>query len=221
MNLEGIAVAADEEQVEELKKWWSENGKGVLAGLVVGLAGVFGWSSWQTWQRTQAELASVRYEQIVSEAAAGNHEQALSQAEALIGEFPDSAYASLASLVAARTAVETNDPDAAKRHLEWVIEHAPFSELVPVARLRLARLILDANDYSGALAELAEIDSAPFRTRVVELQGDIQRDRGDRGVARESYEAVLADESLSLPARARVRMKLDDLGEFTSPPPSS
>ena len=221
MNLEGIAVAADEEQVEELKKWWSENGKGVLAGLVVGLAAVFGWSSWQTWQRTQAELASVRYEQIVSEAAAGNHEQALSQAEALIGEFPDSAYASLASLVAARTAVETNDPDAAKRHLEWVIEHASFSELVPVARLRLARLILDANDYSGALAELAEIDSAPFRTRVVELQGDIQRDRGDRGVARESYEAVLADESLSLPARARVRMKLDDLGEFTSPPPSS
>ena len=221
MNLEGIAVAADEEQVEELKKWWSENGKGVLAGLVVGLAGVFGWSSWQTWQRTQAELASVRYEQIVSEAAAGNHEQALSQAEALIGEFPD-LRVRFARLAGCRPHGGGNERsrrgEAASRmgHRTRTLLRAR-----PVARLRLARLILDANDYSGALAELAEIDSAPFRTRVVELQGDIQRDRGDRGVARESYEAVLADESLSLPARARVRMKLDDLGEFTSPPPSS
>ena len=71
-------MAADEEQVEDLKKWWSENGKGLLAGLAVGLAAVVGWSSWQTWQRTQAELASVRYEQIVSEAVAGNHAQTLS-----------------------------------------------------------------------------------------------------------------------------------------------
>lgn len=214
-------MAVEEEQIEELKKWWSENGKGVLVGLAVGLSAVFGWSSWQTWQRTQAELASVRYEQIVGEAVAGNHAQALSQAEGLIDEFPDSAYASLASLFAARAALETNDPDAAKRHLAWVVEHAPFPEFVPIARLRLARLILDANDYNGALAELAKIDSAPFRTRVAELRGDVQRARGDHDAARESYEAVLADESLSLPARARVRVKLDDLGEFTSPPPSS
>ena len=47
-------MAGDEEQLEALKKWWSESGKGVLAGLGIGLAGVLGWSSWQTWQRNQA-----------------------------------------------------------------------------------------------------------------------------------------------------------------------
>ena len=117
---------ADEEQVEALKKWWSENGKSIVAGLAIGLAGVLGWSSWQTWQRNQAELASVRYEQLVDDAAADRHEQALSQAESLAGEFPDSAYASLASLIAARAAVRTNAPDTAERHLRWVVEHASF-----------------------------------------------------------------------------------------------
>ena len=212
-------MAGEEEQIESLKKWWSENGKGLLAGLGIGLAAVVGWSSWQTWQRNQTELASVRYEQLAADAAADRHDETLAQAEALVGEFPDSAYASLASLIAARAAVQANDPDRAKRHLEWAVAHAPFPELVPVARLRLARLKLDARDYDGAMVELDGIESAPFRGGVKELQGDVHRARGDHAAARDAYEQVLADAQLPPSARIRVRMKLDDLGEFTFPPP--
>ena len=214
-------MAADEEEVEVLKQWWSEKGKSVIAGLAIGLAGLFGWTTWQTHLRTQTELASVRYEQLINDMAQDNHDQALSRAEALIEEFPDSAYASLASLIAARAAVETEAPDKAKRHLGWVIEHASLRELVPVARLRLAYLMLDAEEYDDALAELARVDSAPFRTRVAELRGDVQRARGNRDTARESYEAVLTDTELSGSTRTRVRMKLDDLGDLTSHSPSS
>ena len=213
-------MAGEEQEVEALKKWWSENGKSLLAGLGIGLAGVVGWTSWQTWERTQAELASVRYEQLVDDAAAGKHEQALPQAEALIDEFSETTYASLASLIAARAAVHANDPDKAKQHLEWVVEHASVPELVPIARLRLARLMIDARDYDGALAELGRIDSAPFHGRVKELQGDIHHARGDESAARESYETVLADAELSPSTRIRVRMKLDDLGKFAFPPSS-
>ena len=213
-------MAGEEQELETLKKWWSENGKSLLAGLGIGLAAVVGWTSWQTWQRTQAELASVRYEQLVNDSTAGKHDQALSQTEALVDEFPDSAYASLASLLAARAAVESNDPGGAKRHLEWVVEHAPFPELVPIARIRLARLMIDAREYDAALAELDRVDSAPFDGQVRELRGDIHHARGDRNAARASYETVLAGADLSPSTRMRVRMKLDDLGEFTFPPSS-
>ena len=213
-------MAGEEQELETLKKWWSENGKSLLAGLGIGLAAVVGWTSWQTWQRTQAELASVRYEQLVNDSTAGKHDQALSQAEALIDEFPDSAYASLASLLAARVAVESNDPGGARRHLEWVVEHAPFPELVPIARIRLARLMIDAREYDAALAELDRVDSAPFDGQVRELRGDIHHARGDRDAARASYETVLAGADLSPSTRMRVRMKLDDLGELTFPPSS-
>ena len=213
-------MAGDEEQVEALKKWWSESGKGVVAGLAVGLAAVAGWSSWQTWQTSQAERASVRYEQLVNDVTAGRHEQALSQAEALTEDFPKTTYASFASLLAARAAVQTNEPDRAKGHLQWVVEHAAFPELVPVARLRLARLMVDAREYDGALAELGRIESAAFHDHVKELQGDIHHARGDDSAARASYETVLADAELSPSTRIRVRMKLDDLGELSSPPSS-
>ena len=213
-------MAGEEEQVEALKKWWSENGKSTLAGLGIGLAAVVGWQSWQTWERSQAELASERYERLVDEAAANRHAEALSRVEALTEEFPDSAYASFASLIAARAAVQTGDSGTAKQHLQWVVEHAAFPELVPVAQLRLARLMLAARDYDGALAELGRIESAPFQGRVKELQGDIHHARGDSAAARQSYETVLADAELSPSARVRVRMKLDDLGKYTSPPSS-
>lgn len=211
-------MAGEEEQVEQLKKWWSENGKSMLAGLAIGLAAVVGWSSWQTWERSQTELASARYAELVDDAAAGRHTLALSQAEAIAGEFPDSAYASLASLIGARAAVLTDAPDKARQHLEWVVEHASFPELVPIARLRLARLKLDAGQYDDALAELDRIDSAPFLGSVAELRGDIHRARGDRDAARESYESLLGDAELSQTTRLRVQMKLDDLGELTFSP---
>ena len=213
-------MAVDDEQVEQLKKWWSENGKGLVAGVALGLAGVVGWTSWQTSQRNQAELASVRYGQLLNDAASGNHDETLSQAEVLVEDFPDSAYAAFASLVAARTAVAANFPDKARQHLGWVIDNAPLPEFVPVARLRLARLMFDAREHDRALSELDRIDSAPFQNRVAELRGDIQRALGDLGAARDFYETVLAGAELSQPTRARVRMKLDDLGELTSPPSS-
>ena len=213
-------MAGEEEQVEALKKWWSENGKGLVAGLGIGLAAVAGWSYWQTSQRTEAELASARYQQLIDDAVADEHGRTLAQAEALAEEFPDSAYASLAALVAARAAVQTDAPGKARQHLEWVMAHAPFPALVPVARLRLARLMIDAEEYGDALAELGRVDSAPFQVRVAELRGDVHRARGDRTAARESYETVLADAELSPSTRIRVRMKLDDLGEFELPPSS-
>ena len=35
---------SEEEQVDKLKKWWDSNGKQIIAGAVLGLAGIFGWN---------------------------------------------------------------------------------------------------------------------------------------------------------------------------------
>ena len=33
----------EEEQVEAIKKWWNENGKSIIVGIVVGITAIFGW----------------------------------------------------------------------------------------------------------------------------------------------------------------------------------
>ena len=48
-------LETEEQQVEAIKKWWQENGKSLIAGIVIGLGGIVGWQGWQTYQIEQAE----------------------------------------------------------------------------------------------------------------------------------------------------------------------
>ena len=45
---------SEEEQVDKIKKWWNSNGKQIIAGAVIGLAGVFGWNYYNDYQDNQA-----------------------------------------------------------------------------------------------------------------------------------------------------------------------
>ena len=56
--------ATDEERVEELKKWWKENGKSVIFGIVLGLSILFGWRWWGDYQLNQSLQASTLYTQL-------------------------------------------------------------------------------------------------------------------------------------------------------------
>ena len=48
----------DDEQVERIKKWWSDNGSSVVAGLVIGIGGLMGWRYWVDYKDNQAAEAS-------------------------------------------------------------------------------------------------------------------------------------------------------------------
>ena len=39
-------MQTEEEQIAQLKEWWQRNGKPLLAGGVLAVAGVFGWQYW-------------------------------------------------------------------------------------------------------------------------------------------------------------------------------
>ncbi len=51
----------EEEQVDKIKKWWNSNGKQIIAGAVIGLAGVFGWNYYNDYQDNQALNARTLY----------------------------------------------------------------------------------------------------------------------------------------------------------------
>lgn len=198
----------DEEQLEALKKWWSENGKSMVGGVVLGLALVGGWRGWQYYVQNQAETAGARYDEMLVAVESRQSERAVQLAEGLRAEFDDTAYASLAALQAAKLKFEAGDRGAAQVQLAWVRANAPDPALRQVATLRLVRVLIDDGDLDAAQRLLDAAPRDAFAPELAELRGDLARARGDLAAARAAYEEALARKSDS---GVLLRMKLDDL----------
>jgi predicted negative regulator of RcsB-dependent stress response len=205
-------VDTEQEELEALQKWWKENGRAAMVGLVLGLGGVFGWTAWQSQVEATAERVSVVYQSMVEMAAADDHSEALLRADQIMRDDPDSEYAALAGLLGAKSAFAIGRTDDAGRLLGWVVENASRVELRDVARIRRARLLLDKGEADAALAMIAQISTSAFTATVEELRGDILLDNRQRGAAAKAYETALTSDSMTSGTRARLQMKLDDLG---------
>ncbi|NIR61598.1 MAG: tetratricopeptide repeat protein [Gammaproteobacteria bacterium] len=211
----------DEEQVEALKRWWREYGTSVVAGVVLGLVALFGTKAWFDYQEGQAEAASARYERLTTLLARGDAQLAVDLGDLLIEEHAGSSYATLAALSLARHFVDAGKPEEARSRLQWAVAHAATSGLGRVARLRLARLLLDSGDYAAALETLEKVpEGSPFEALYAEARGDIHRARGDAAAAREAYRAALAATGAGAGNRFLIRLKLDDLAAAEAESPS-
>jgi predicted negative regulator of RcsB-dependent stress response len=199
----------DEAQVEQLRRWWRENWMALAGGLVLGLAGIFGWQWWQERTTAHGEQASRAYEDLRKTEADKVDRQA-ELGKKLRADFGDTPYAFQGALLIAQRAVERSDWDAARDNLDWVAAHADDPGLKKIARLRLARVLWQQKKADEALAQLEVADDDAFAPLYQELRGDIQRSKGDAAAARTAYEKAL--QLGPAPAsKQQLQRKLEDL----------
>jgi predicted negative regulator of RcsB-dependent stress response len=199
----------DDEKVESIKKWWKDNGLSVIAGLAIGLAGVFGWRAWTDYRAGVGGQAATAFEQLALSADAGEADTVAKQAEILSKEFSSTPYSALGSLVAAKALYEKGDAASAMAALQRVIAKAPDPALARLAALRLARIQFSEGQLDAAAATIAaHDDSTAFAGDFAALRGDIAAARGDHAGARAAYEQAISA-GAGLPQL--IRLKLDNL----------
>jgi len=199
---------SEEEQVEALKKWWSENGRSIIGGIVLGLGAVFGWQAWNQHQDQTSANASLHYEKMGQAIQVGNSESAIKQGERIITDWPDSAYGVLAALDLAKIKLDHGDTAGAQTQYEWVIAQSIDPSMKQLARLRLARVLLGKSDLDGATAVVDKADKDSFTGEFAVVRGDIASARQDYVAARSAYTDALTSE---VGNRSLVRMKLNNL----------
>ena len=40
----------EEQELNQLKEWWKDNGKAIIAAFILGVGGMLGWRYWQSYQ---------------------------------------------------------------------------------------------------------------------------------------------------------------------------
>ena len=201
----------DAEQIANLKAWWAENKISLIGGIAIGLTALFGWRGWQNYTETQAKDASALYEQFIVTLEQDEKNADVLQ-EQLIEKYKSTSYAIFSTLLMAKKAVEKNDLEMAKKHLQWALENAKHTELEYLIRLRLARLFFATGNNDEALSLLEEgATPESFAPSYLELQGDILLQKGAVQAAKNSYNEAL-EKQTTYDNSSVLQKKIDDIG---------
>ena len=203
----------EQEQVAELKAWWTQHGNRILAVVIAVAVAVVGWQGWRWYEHGQAAQASVLYDTLSKAAQAGDAKALRDAAGTLVESYPRTLYASMGALLAAKFYFERNDLKNAKAQLQWVIEHSPAEDFRDLARLRLAAVLVDEKAYDEALKLLDAPHAPAYDAQYAALKGDVLVAKNQLAEARAAYQSALEKaERRDSPFRESVRMRLEALG---------
>ena len=202
---------SEREQVDAIKKWWQDNGKAIVLGLVVGLGGLGAWRYWNDMQDARAENASVNYEQFLNLTAQGAGKEAREAGQAILDTYPKTTYARLTALLLAKLDVDDGKLDEAKKRLQWVIDNAGGPETVALAKSRMAQIILAEGKAEAALQTFEQIEPARAR-QFAELKGDILAALGRKQEAASAYAEAKTLLATSGADPRLLELKIESLG---------
>ena len=204
-----MAYSIEEEQeINQLKDWWKENGKTIIVAFILGVGGMFGWRYWQAHQAEQIAQASAQYDALIY--SAQQDEQAKkANIEQFVQANSKTAYAVFALLDEAKKATEKQDFAAAEVNLNQALTQSQDEVLTSIVALRLSAVQFQLGQLDNALTTLNQVKGESFNARKAILTGDIQIAKGDKVAAKNSFEQ--AQQSGSQLEQQMAKMKLNNL----------
>ncbi|HEX3395895.1 MAG TPA: tetratricopeptide repeat protein [Steroidobacteraceae bacterium] len=200
----------DDEQLEAVKRAFTEYAPWILGGVVLGVGGWFGIQYYRSHQNAVAMQAAEQFTQMTAALQMNDAQKSVQIADGLIKNFPTSPYADQAQLTIARIDVESGKAADAIAPLTQVMNNSKDAELKQVARLRLARVLIDQGKPDDAIKTLAEGTPGSFAGRYHEVHGDALYAKKDIPGAIAEYKTALGTSDGGADA-ALLQLKLADL----------
>lgn len=206
----------EQEQLATIKAWWDRWGNLLLTAVTVVLLAIAAFNGWRWYERHEAGNAGALYEEFVGALDGADIARKKELAGTLIERYGRTVYAPLAALQIAKVNLEAGDAGAARAQLRWVIDKSGHPELVQIARLRLAGVLLDEKSHDEALTLLGGDVPPTLAVSFADRRGDVLTAMGKAEEARTAYREALDKADAQHPLRPIIQLKLDAL-----PPPAA
>jgi len=211
-------LQSEKEQIEEMRAWWAEYGRYVIAGVVIAVGLLFGYNQYERSKLAAEVEASVLYESLAEHVAAGELEDAETVAAELATDYANTSYAPQSKLAMAKLYMDKNRDQDAADVLRELIAMRGNRELRNIGRVRLARILLYQDKPQEVIDMLADLQDNAFGGMYAEALGDAYAALGRVEEAGDAYRTALADTTQTV-NRGLVQMKLADLPDAASTEP--
>ena len=202
----------EQEQLDELKHFWSKYGNLISGVLIVVMLALAGWNGYNYWQRSQAAQAAVMYDEMGKSLAGGDVAKAERTFNDMKDRYARASYTQQAGLALAKMAADAGKADVAKVALQWVADKSGDEGYAAIASLRLANIYLDAKQYPEALKALDAAKGDAFVALAADRRGDVLLLQGQRDAAKAAYLTAFKAFDERSEYRRLVRVKLNALG---------
>lgn len=196
------------DQRAALTRFFTENGKALIVGVVLGVGALAGWRYWVNQQSADASAASLAYQKAIDAIQAGKPET-LTALQSFVTDNKTT-YGALGALALAQQDVNHNALTKATEALQQGSASAKNTDLQSVINLRLARLQIQQKQADAALQTLAAVKGTGWAAMVADLRGEALLSKGDVQGAREAWSQAL--QTQASPALAEIiKMKINNL----------
>lgn len=206
----------EEEQIDAIKRWWKENGKSIVLGVVLGVGGIGGYRFWQSNVAEQALLASVHFEEVVV-LSTDSKDKFMAKVNDVASQHAGISYADLSAFVAAKKLVAEKDYVGAKQQLQWVVDNSKYSSFVHIAKIRLVKVLLQLNEAQAALDLIKDMESSGFDSIYAELRGDIYTSLNFPVKAKAEYQLAINKINAGDQRATMIEMKSNNLPATDAP----
>ena len=180
----------EQEQIANLKAWWTSVGRWVAVVAAVILLGYFSYRMFGKYQDSVAGKASQVYETLIVAAANKDLPKVEKVAQQIQTDYSSTVYAGMAGLVSANLLADTGNVDGAIKQLRWVEDKASTEGMRNIARSRLVLSLLDKGnaDAINEADQLLKKSAAPgFEALILERRGDWYLVQSKKDDALKSY----------------------------------
>lgn len=203
-----IFQEVDEEvRREQLKKLWERYGGYFIAACIVVVIGIGAWRGYEWWQAKQAAQSGAAFEQAVSLAESGKHQEAAA-AFAKLAADGTPGYRILARLREAAELTPTDRKAAVAAYDAIAADNRAGPVVQDLAAVRAGFLLVDTAPYSEILRKLEPAAGADraFRHSARELLALSAWKSGDMLAARRWTETIMSDPQTPPGPRSRAEM---------------
>ena len=201
-----IFQEVDEEvRREQLKKLWDQYGNYLIAVCVLVVVGVAAWRGYQWWEAKQAAQSGAAFEQAVTLAAAGKHQEA-EAAFAKLATDGTAGYRVLARLREAAELSTTDSKGAVAAYDEIAADKSAGQVIEDLAAVRAGFLLVDTAPYSEIRDRLEPLAAADrtFRYSAREILALSAWKANDVTAARQWIDMIMIDPQTPAGTRSRV-----------------